>query len=176
MSWNYHTTQQRLFVRFESQRNKRPDLLKRALISLQGQTYQSWKAIVLDDSPQYEGKDVINALNDPRILYRPNPQNLGRNKNIDFAFQSSSMIGGKYAFILEDDNYLLPDFIQKNIESLQREKVNIVLRNQEIRLESDDGVVTPTGQETRSKWFKDKVYSCIDLYATLFFCEGILVV
>ncbi|MEO0903114.1 MAG: glycosyltransferase, partial [Bacteroidota bacterium] len=102
---------------------KRPDLLKRALTSLQEQTYPFWKAIVLDDSPEREGADVVRKINDLRIIYRANPKNLGRNKNIDFAFQSRNIIGGRYACILEDDNYFFPDFIESNIQSLTREKV-----------------------------------------------------
>ena len=152
---------------------KRPNLLERALKSLQEQTYKHWRAIIFDDSPMHEGKEVLDKLDDDWIIYRPNPENLGRNKNIDFAFQSSSIVGGRYAFVLEDDNYLFPDFIEKNINSLDREGVNIVLRNQEIRLETDGQVSIPTKKTTRGKWLSTGIYHPIDLYATMFFCEGI---
>lgn len=152
---------------------KRPDLLIRALKSLQSQSYPHWKAVVLDDSPEQEGRQTVLDLGDERVLYRPNSQNLGRNDNIDLAFQSKAMVGGRYAFVLEDDNYLFPDFIESNIKSLQAHDVSIVLRNQEIRIESSTGSSTPTGETTRGNWFVEKVYSPLDLYATLFFCEGI---
>ncbi len=38
---------------------KRPDLLKRCLNSLLGQTFQDWQAYIFDDSPDQEGKTVL---------------------------------------------------------------------------------------------------------------------
>lgn len=151
---------------------KRPQLLKRALSSVIAQTYQNWKAIVFDDSPEQEGRQVIEALNDDRIIYQPHRENLGRAKNIDHAFQSKAYIGGKYAFALEDDNYLFPDFIDSNIAALEENNVNIVLRNQEFRPDRD-GQSIFVGETTREKWFQQGVYSPIELHSRLFFCEGI---
>ncbi|MBE9012068.1 glycosyltransferase family 2 protein [Pseudanabaenaceae cyanobacterium LEGE 13415] len=151
---------------------KRPDLLKRAIDTLINQTYTDWKAIVLDDSPEQEGKTVVEAFNDARIFYKPNPQNLGRTRNLDYAFQSSAMMGGTYAFVLEDDNYLYPEFIEKNVRSSNTHNVALVMRNQEIRLE-ENGVSIPLGQTSRGRWFRTGLYSPFEVYARLFFCEGI---
>lgn len=151
---------------------KRPDLLKRALESLIAQTYKNWQAIVLDDSPLQEAKAVIKALNDDRIIYKPHPRNLGRTKNIDYAFQSNSYINAEYAFVLEDDNYLFPDFIAENIKSINQNKVNIVLRNQEVRLEQN-GESISQNSTTRGRWFQQGIYNPFELRARLFFCEGI---
>jgi glycosyltransferase involved in cell wall biosynthesis len=151
---------------------KRPDLLKRALDSLVAQTYQNWQALVFDDSPQQEGKAVVELYQDNRISYKPHPVNLGRSKNIDYCFLSTAYIGGEYAFVLEDDNYLFPDYIAENIKSLEKNKVSIVLRNQEIRLEKN-GVSTPINMTTRGQWFQQGVYNLEQLRARLFFCEGI---
>ena len=151
---------------------KRPDLLKRSLRSLIGQTYESWRAIVLDDSPAQEAKAVIETLNDDRIIYKPHPANLGRAKNIDYAFQSSSYIDGEYAFVLEDDNYLFPEFIAENIKSIEENKANILLRNQEVRLEKN-GESIYQNKTTRGKCFQQGVYNPFELRARLFFCEGI---
>ncbi|MBW4566636.1 MAG: glycosyltransferase [Tolypothrix carrinoi HA7290-LM1] len=151
---------------------KRPDLLKRALATLREQTYDNWQALVFDDSPEQEAKAVVEFYSDDRIIYKPHKVNLGRSKNINCAFLPTAYVGGEYAFVLEDDNYLLPDFIAENIKSLENNKVNIVLRNQEVRLEKD-GTSVPTNMTTRGKWFKQGVYSPDKLYARLFFCEGI---
>ncbi|MBD2445792.1 glycosyltransferase family 2 protein [Nostoc sp. FACHB-152] len=151
---------------------KRPDLLRRALTSLIEQTYPNWKAIVLDDSPEQEAQQVVRELNDNRILYRPNEQNLGRSKNIDYAFYSTSYLNGMYAFVLEDDNYLLPNYIDANIRFIENNNVGIILRNQEVRLEKH-GVSIPTGATTRGGWFEEGIYTPLQIYARLFFCEGI---
>ncbi|MCW9682198.1 glycosyltransferase [Dolichospermum planctonicum UHCC 0167] len=151
---------------------KRPDLLKRALSSLTVQTYDNWKCLVLDDSPAQEARLVVESFNDNRIIYQPHPNNLGRAKNLDYAFLSTDYIGGLYAFVLEDDNYLFPTFIAENIQSLETHNVNIVLRNAEIRLQTDQASI-PTGETNREKWYIQGIYTPFEIYARLFFCEGI---
>ncbi|MBD2296487.1 glycosyltransferase family 2 protein [Anabaena sphaerica FACHB-251] len=151
---------------------KRPHLLKRALSSLIAQTYNNWKCLVLDDSPAQEGRLVVESFNDDRMIYQPHPINLGRTKNLDYAFSSSNYIGGLYAFVLEDDNYLLPTFISENIQSLETHNVNIVLRNAEIRLQIDEASI-PTGKTNLGKWYRQGLYTPFEIYARLFFCEGI---
>jgi len=151
---------------------KRPQLLQRALASAIAQTYENWIALVFDDSPEQEGKAVVESLNDKRIVYQPHKTNLGQAKNLDYAFKSSNYAGGKYAFVLEDDNYLFPEFIAKNIEALEANNVNIVLRNQEIRHEKD-GASIVVNKTTRDRWFKQGTYKPIEIHARLLFCEGI---
>ena len=151
---------------------KRPDLLKRSLSSLVKQTYENWQAIILDDSPEQEAKDVVIEFNDDRIIYKPNQKNLGRSKNINYAFLSKSYINGSYACVLEDDNYLLPGFIAENIQSIENNMVGIVLRNQEIRVEKYKLSIS-TGETTRGQWFEKGIYTPLQIYARLFFCEGI---
>lgn len=151
---------------------KRPDLLERALKSLISQTYTDWCALIFDDSPGQEGKSVVDNLKDSRLIYRPHSQNLGRSKNIDHCFRSRAYQNGTYAFVLEDDNYLFPEFIEKNIQSLEEHNVSILLRNQEVRLEQD-GASVPMHRTTRAQWFSPGTYSPLELYSRLFFCEGI---
>ena len=151
---------------------KRPDLLKRALQSLTAQTYNNWKCVVLDDSPTQEARSVVESFRDNRMIYQPHPTNLGRTKNLDYAFLSTNYIGGLYAFVLEDDNYLFPTFIAENIQSLETNNVNIVLRNAEIRLQTNEASI-PTGETNSGKWYTQGMYSPFEIYARLFFCEGI---
>ncbi len=151
---------------------KRPELLKRALLSLQSQTHKNWQALIFDDSPLQEAKPIVEALQDKRLLYQPNPANLGCAKNINRAFQSAPYLNSRYAFVLEDDNYLLPDFIAENINALNHYSVNIILRNQELRIERE-GISTPTAVTTRGGWFEQGVYTPLEVHARLFFCEGV---
>lgn len=152
---------------------KRPELLTRSIKSLISQTHENWRALVFEDSPEQEGKSIVEQFKDPRIIYRPHQQNIGRSKNLDHCFYSRPYIGGNYAFVLEDDNHLFPEFIQKNIQSLEESKVNILLRNQEKRLEQQDGKQTSLNQTTRGQWFTKGNYTPLELYSRLFFCEGI---
>ena len=151
---------------------KRPDLLKRALTSLVDQTYTNWKCLVLDDSPAQEARAVVEYFGDHRIIYQPHSTNLGRAKNLDYSFLSTNYIGGSYAFVLEDDNYLLPTFIAENIQSVKTHNVNIVFRNAEVRLQTNLESI-PTGETNAGKWYSQGIYNPFEIYARLFFCEGI---
>jgi len=108
---------------------KHSGLLHRALQSLRDQTHSDWVAVVFDDSSEQEGRQVVHAFNDDRIEYQPNNKNLGRAANIDHAFQTNPCLGGEYAFVLEDDNYLFPEFIAENLREIERQRLNIILRN-----------------------------------------------
>jgi len=151
---------------------KRPELLKRALESLIQQTYTNWIALVFDDSPLNEAKEVLESFNDERLRYKPNKKNLGRAGNIDIAFKSGPYCNGRYAFVLEDDNYLFPGFIESNIDLLKKQDVNILMRNQVVRIEKD-GKSVDTEYTTRGKWFNQGLYTPIELYSYLFFHTGI---
>ncbi len=151
---------------------KRTAWLRRALKSIQEQTEENWKAIVIDDSTEQEGKGVVEALNDPRIEYEANSKNLGGAGNIDRAFESGSFTGAPYTTILEDDNTLMPDFLKANLQAIEEHKVPIILRNQQVWLQK---TTTEENLErtTRGNWFEAKTYQPKELHAFLFFFEGI---
>lgn len=151
---------------------KRPHLLKRALQSLTAQTYCYWKALVMDDSPSQEAKPLVTSFNDERIIYSPNPKNLGSAANLDRAFKSHSLIDGTYACVLEDDNWLKPNYLSENISSLKKQGVEILLRNQEIWIQTEN-FSTPTTKTTGGNWFTSKIYTPIQLHAFIFFFQGI---
>jgi glycosyltransferase involved in cell wall biosynthesis len=150
---------------------KRPQLLRRALNSVLEQDYPNWVALVMDDSSSQEAKSVVEALADTRIRYTPNAANLGCSGNINQAFTSNSLVGGAYACILEDDNWLLPSFLSENIASLKTHRVNVLLRNQEIWLQEETS--TPTSRTTRGDWFISRLYTPLELHAYLLYFEGV---
>src|SRR5262245_22531900 len=88
----------------------RPQMLRRAVNSLQAQSYPRWKAIVFDDSTSSDSKDLITSLADDRLIYVRNSRKLGAAENIDQCFSPIKTVGGDYACLLEDDNFLLPNF------------------------------------------------------------------
>ena len=150
---------------------KRPDLLKRALNSLIAQDYSNWQAIVMDDSPAREAKPIVDSFADERIVYSPNPKNLGSSGNLDRAFTTSSLMGGIYACVLEDDNWLMPNYLSANISSLKTKQVNLLLRNQQIWIQTEQ-TAQQTNRTTRGDWFIQKKYTPCELHAHLFWFEG----
>jgi glycosyltransferase involved in cell wall biosynthesis len=151
---------------------RRPVWLKRALLSLQAQTHPDWVALVFDDSPTREGALVVQELNDERVVYRSNAVNLGAAANLDRAFQTAALAGGDYACVLEDDNWLLPDFLAANVRCLGQTGSSIMMRNQEIWTQVGEKF-QPTGRTTRGDTFRDGPHSALQLRAHLFFHEGV---
>lgn len=150
---------------------RRPVLLARALRSLVQQTHSCWRAIVFDDSDEREGQQVVESIDDARIFYRPNPRNLGCARNLDQAFQTRPYLGADYACVLEDDNYLMPEFLEQNILCAQTHHVPIVLRNQLIM--SEQRAQAAVSRTTRGDYFEERIYEPIELHAALWVFEGI---
>jgi glycosyltransferase involved in cell wall biosynthesis len=151
---------------------KRPDLLRRALSSLISQDHKSWKAIVFDDSPEREGERVVSELKDARISCVANPERLGGAANLDQAFETGGVIGGAWATVLEDDNFLMPSFLRSNLEALDGGGAGILLRNQQVCVQLKDHSFL-TDRTTRGEWFAERLYQPLELHARLFLFEGI---
>lgn len=115
---------------------RRPDALTRCLRSLQAQTWNNWVCDVLDDDPDEAGRAVCQALGDPRIRYTHNQPRRYASLNIDKCFSRDNPHGADYFFVLEDDNSVLPTFIEDNIRILRRESLEILQRNQVIEYKS----------------------------------------
>src|SRR5580704_13426007 len=98
---------------------RRPQWLERALRSILAQDTPDWRAVIFDDSPDQEGRAVVDRLADARFIYKSNPANLRAAANIDQCFQTRPFVQGEYACILEDDNWFYPDFISSNIQALR---------------------------------------------------------
>ncbi len=126
---------------------QRPTALRRCLESLQAQTAARWVCDVYDDCPAASGRAVIAAMDDPRIRYHHNQPQRFASKNIDQCFRRDNPHDADYFFVLEDDNYVLPDFISCNIAACERHKVNIVFRNQLVEFASgtNDASLSETG-------------------------------
>lgn len=152
---------------------RRPAMLQRALRSLTEQTHHNWRAMVLDDSPGHEGAAVVSALNDERLVYRPNERNLGCSANIDQCFQRESFISGStHAFMLEDDNWVEPEFISSNLSVMQEQEVKLLMRNQWIFWDDGDGV-RKTNETCRDGFFAEGKLSRTEIMPHLPFHCGI---
>jgi hypothetical protein len=154
---------------------RRPDLLQRCLKSLLDQSYPHWRAVVLDDSPDTEGKEVVRVFGDKRIIYRPNSERLGCCGNIDAAFSGAQLAGGDYACVVEDDNWLLADCLQENIASLKASDCSLLLRNQLVAVERKDQSPELGPQTTRGPVFgdRDRVLMPIEIRASLLLGQGL---
>ena len=109
---------------------KRPAALRRALQSMIDQTWPLWVCDVFDDDAEESGRAVVESLGDARIRYRANSPQLFASRNIDQCFSALNPHRAEYFCVVEDDNFILPDFCAANIALMQEQGVEIVLRNQ----------------------------------------------
>ncbi len=152
---------------------RRPVLLQRALESLQAQTHLNWVARVFDDSPSREAQAVCEKLMDSRIIYEPNPVNLGICLNIDRAFGTPPLSGSAFLCVLEDDNYLLEDYLKDNISALLFSQRDVLLRNQRIEEMRTPEMPGPLRDGTMfDSQYCDGVISQSDFLASFFFSTG----
>ncbi|HTO27414.1 MAG TPA: glycosyltransferase, partial [Devosia sp.] len=117
-------------VHFRTPTYKRPEALRRALQSMIAQTWAHWVCDVFDDDPSEAGRFVVAELGDPRIYYTANKPQLFASRNIDHCFSADNPYGAQFFCVVEDDNFILPDFCAANVALARREGVEIVLRNQ----------------------------------------------
>jgi glycosyltransferase involved in cell wall biosynthesis len=109
---------------------RRPDALRRCLQSLQAQTWQNWVCDVYDDDPEGSAAGVCADIGDPRVFYNHNNPQKYASRNIDQCFSRNNPRLADYFCVVEDDNYILPEFMQANIEACRRLGVELMLRNQ----------------------------------------------
>jgi hypothetical protein len=147
----------------------RPDLLARALQSLQTQTYPHWVATVYDDATA--GEETVRFVADDRIRYQRNHQKLGACANIDKCFSPFSENGGTHGYVLEDDNFLLPGFFSLIAEALQAKPWRLIQANQ--RIWSKARGMHPLSETTRGLWFRPGTVDVLHLQASLLFMEGL---
>jgi glycosyltransferase involved in cell wall biosynthesis len=152
---------------------RRPQLLKRALLSIVMQTHNDWSCIVFDDCPDGSARSVTEEIDDPRIAYLHNSPPLGAAMNIDQSFKSRPIRGGRYAFVLEDDNYLFSRHIEAAINVLKKHDVRVALCNQfceEVELPGQPGRLTAI--KTLNWMYDEGLFHPNELLPALLFSQG----
>ncbi len=96
---------------------RRPKLLRRAMLSVLGQSYSNLQLSIFDNASGKDTRDVVNNLakNDDRIKYHCHPNNIGDIANQNFSFKS---VDTPYFSILGDDDFLTKDFYKDAVDVL----------------------------------------------------------
>jgi glycosyltransferase involved in cell wall biosynthesis len=88
---------------------KRKELLQKAVLSLQAQTYKDWELLIVNDSPHdISYREFASSINDPRIRYFVNNNNRGVNYSRNIALERISA-DSTWVIFLDDDDYFSPD-------------------------------------------------------------------
>lgn len=95
----------------------RPELLRRAMLSVLRQSYSNLQLSIFDNASGEETKDVVTNLskNDERVIYHCHSHNIGARDNFRHAFKS---VDTPYFSILSDDDFLAMDFYKDAIDVL----------------------------------------------------------
>ena len=90
--------------------------LNESILSILNQTYQNFKIIIANDSPEFPiTKYLFNFELDKRISIINNEKNLGEEKNMN---QLLYLAQTPWFTWLADDDILHPDFLSSKINSL----------------------------------------------------------
>ncbi len=105
--------------------NRRHRLI-RAIESVRAQTYPNWElCLVCDGGTPVD--DIVEKFNDPRIIFKHNPQNKGYGHTANTAF---SMSKGQYIACLGDDDVWRPNHIEMLMGALlSQNKAGFVYAN-----------------------------------------------
>jgi len=98
---------------------RRPELLKRAVLSVLNQTYPYVKVCIYDNASGDSTKEVVEELikQDPRVHYYCHSNNMGSFNNFYIGMRQ---VNTPYFSILSDDDILLPDFYEKALEGFKK--------------------------------------------------------
>ena len=96
----------------------RIEFLRKALTSVQAQTFKEIEILILDNCSQDGTEEYIRALTkiDNRISYFKNNKNIGSSANIRLGIE---MVKTEFYSVLCDDNYLEIDFYENAVKLLE---------------------------------------------------------
>ena len=147
---------------------RRPALLKRALGGLQAQTHQEWICEVRDDCPEGSARSTVEELNDPRIRYIRNQPQKFMIENLDACFLKDNPYNAEYFFMLEDDNQVLPRYMERGIEITKQMGVNVCQINQSIEYLDVDKKGTYSNFGIFDGIYEDRIYEPREIRLALF--------
>lgn len=149
---------------------RRPHLLTRAIACLQAQTHEDWICEVRDDCPDQSARLVVEELADPRIRYIHNKPQKFLIRNLDDCFRCDNPYGADFFFLLEDDNQVRPQFMQRGIEILAQTGLSICQLDQLVDY-VDQGRLSEKGLLAHR--LESRVYQPVEFRLSLFGGIGI---
>ena len=119
---NYIETRKPILTVFVVTYN-RADYLKLTLQSILEQTYKDFCLVVLDNASTDDTENIVNTFKDNRLIYLRQKENIGGPQNISTALEIALT---KYFIVFHDDDLMLPQFIEKELEIMQKYDYDIL--------------------------------------------------
>lgn len=90
--------------------------LRQAIESALGQTYQQIEVIVVDDHSPNPIQEVVKTIDDPRVKYYRNKENIGKENPVYNWNKCLSYSQGEFFALLCDDDTYSPSFIEEMLK------------------------------------------------------------
>ena len=105
--------------------------LKEQIDSILEQTYKNIRLIISDDCSKDRTPEILKEYqqNDDRIELHIQKSNLGVVKNIEFLLKQ---VKSPYYMLADQDDYWLPEKVEKSLEKLKKENVYLVFGDLEV--------------------------------------------
>lgn len=105
--------------------------LKEQIDSILEQTYKNIRLIISDDCSKDRTPEILKEYqqNDDRIELHIQKSNLGVVKNIEFLLKQ---VKSPYYMLADQDDYWLPEKVEKSLEKLKEENANLVFGDLEV--------------------------------------------
>lgn len=110
-------------------KNSKEELI-RAIKSIKNQTYKNWELLIIDDNidDNYSDivKEAVKIIDDKRIIYIKNQQNLGSAKSRNIGISNSK---GSYISFLDADDEYLPLKIESQYRLMKNRNADFSITN-----------------------------------------------
>ncbi len=118
----------------------RAQFIEKAIDSIISQTFKDWELIILDDKSTDNTENIVKKyLQDPRIKYFKNEQNLGITKNRN---KSLSLSQGEYIAVLDSDDYWIDNNkLKVQIDFLDENKDYCFIGTNIIKIDENDKLI-----------------------------------
>ncbi len=101
----------------------RAEYLKLTLQSILEQTYKDFCLVVLDNASTDDTKNIIDNIKDKRLIYLAHKKNIDAPNNMNTAI---NMALTQYFIIFHDDDLMMPQFIEKELDVIQKYDFDIL--------------------------------------------------
>lgn len=131
----------------------RAGIIKRAIDSVLGQTYQDFELIVVDDGSTDDTQRIVDSCEDPRVSYLRNDERHGANHARNIGIQNAK---GEYIAFQDSDDVWLEDKLEKQMNVFQmQDGIDIVFSRFTHRLLDGSTKLIPSKNLTQEMLCKD---------------------
>lgn len=126
--------------------HNRLELVKRAIRSVQEQTYRNLELIVVDDASSDGTKEWCEVQNF-RFICIPKEESRGGNHARNLGIEAAA---GEYVAFLDDDDYWLPEKIERQVALIEEKNCKLVFCGERLEIVGRDGVTFGERRPSRS--------------------------